>query len=214
MEGFGINRVWDPNGINLGCHDNPGVLGCQDYIGWAGVNVVWTTYTLLVIVMANLLIAMFSKTFDLVSENARQQYFLKRAELLLEWKDAPQFPPPFNVLCDLFRVCRRLGECFCDTEVREGATLAKNTDPDNGKKKEDGTEFPNTEFPYVQDFIVPLPGKRREWIQQVLKDLEEGEQGTEEQLSRFKYLVMQRLMRSEKNMEELRLLLEQLNKKL
>jgi len=77
--------------------------------------------------MANLLIAIFSKTFDLVFENARQQYFLKRAYLLVEWKDAPQFPHPFNVPCDLLRVCRRLGECFCDTKVKEGATLAKNT---------------------------------------------------------------------------------------
>ena len=112
-----------------------------------------------------------------------------------------------------------MGECCCDTKVKEVATLAKNTDPDSGKKKEDGTEFPNTEFPntefpYVQDFIVPRPAERREWIQQVLKDLDEGEQGTEDQLSRFKHLVMQRLMRSEKNMEEVRLLLEQLNKKL
>ena len=67
-------------------------------------SVVWTVYALLVIVMANLLIAMFSKTFDLIFENARQQYFLKRAELLIKWEDAPQFPPPFNVPCDLLRV--------------------------------------------------------------------------------------------------------------
>jgi hypothetical protein len=174
--------------------------------------------------MANLLIAMFSKTFDLVFENARHQYFLKRAELLLEWQDAPQFPPPFNVPCDLWRVCRKLANWFCCKEE----DLAENTDPDSGKKKEDETEFPNTEFPYVRDFIVQQPEKRREWIQQVLKDLEEGEQGTEEQLNRFKNLVMkrlirseknmeevrQRLIRSEKNMEEVRQFLEQLNKKL
>jgi hypothetical protein len=81
-------------------------------------------------------------------------------------------------------------------------------------------------FPYDQnDIIVPQPKKRREWIQQVLKDLEESEQGTEEQLNQFKYLVMKRLIRSEKYMEEVTKnidalrqevtqLLEQLNKKL
>ncbi len=177
-------------------------------------SVVWTVYALLVIVMANLLIAMFSKTFDLIFENARQQYFLKRAELLIKWEDAPQFPPPFNVPCDLLRVCRRLTEKFC------GARKGKKQDPpaeitchDSGEKKVHETEFPNTEFPYFKDFIVP--GKRREWIQQVLKDFEENsEQDTEEQLNRFKYSVMKRLIRSEKNMEELRNLLEQLNKKL
>jgi hypothetical protein len=174
--------------------------------------------------MANLLIAMFSKTFDLVFENARQQIGLKRAELLLEWQDAPQFPPPFNVPCDFWYVCRKLANWFCCKEEDQ----KKNTDPNSGKKK-DETEFPNTEFPYVSDTIVPQPEKRREWIQQVLKDVEEGEQGTEEQLMRFKYLVMKRLMRSEKNMDEVTknigalrqevrqngaTLLEQLNKKL
>jgi hypothetical protein len=157
--------------------------------------------------MANLLIAMFSKTFDLIFENARQQYFLKRAELLLEWQDAPQFPPPFNVPCDLLRVWRRLAEWFCCKKKDQ----KNNTDPDSGKKK-DETEFPNTEFPYVEDSIVPQPGKRREWIQQVLKDLEEGEQGTEEQLMRFKYLVMKRLIRSEKNMEEVNKNMEEVTK--
>jgi hypothetical protein len=147
--------------------------------------------------MANLLIAMFSKTFDLIFENARQQYFLKRAELLLEWQDAAQFPPPFNVPCDLLRVWRRLAEWFCCKKEDH----QKNTDPNSGKGKYE-TEFPNTEFPYVEDSIVPQPGKRREWIQQVLKDVQEGEQGTEEQLNRFKYLVMKRLIRSEKNMDE------------
>jgi hypothetical protein len=148
--------------------------------------------------MANLLIAMFSKTFDLIFENASQQYFLRRAELLLEWKDAPQFPPPLNVPCDLWRVCSRLAECFCSKEEDK----KKETDPDSGTKKKDEAEFPNTDFPYVKDLIVPQPDKRGEWIQQVLKDLEEGEQGTEEQLNRFKYVVMKGLIRSEKNMEE------------
>ncbi len=194
--------------------------------------VVWTAYALLVIVMANLLIAMFSKTFDLVFENARQQYFLKRAELLLEWEVNPEFPPPFNVPCDLWRMFRRLAECFSARKDNAEDSSAENTDPGSGDKKKDETGFPNTEFPYDKDFIVQ-PHERREWIQQMLKDLEEnGAQGTEEQLNRFKYTVMmrlirsernmeknmeevrQRLIRSEKNMEDVRQLLEQLNKKL
>ena len=160
--------------------------------------------------MVNLLIDMFSKTFDLVSENTLPHYFLKRAELLLEWEDAPQFPPPFNVPCDLWRVWRRLAEWFCCKEEDQ----KNNADPDSGKKGKYETEFPNTEFLYDKDSIVPQPEKRRDWIQQVLKDLEEGEQGIDEQLNRFKCLVMKRLIRSEKNMEEVRQFLEQLNKKL
>jgi hypothetical protein len=212
--------------LNLNCQDNPaGEDGCIFYTTGSGAIVVWTAYALLVIVMANLLIAMFSKTFDLVSENELPQHFLKRAELLLEWQDAPQFPPPFNVPCDLLRMCRRLAECFCARKDKQEDR------PNSGEKKQDETEIPNTEFPYDKEFIV-LPDKRRDWIQQVLKDLEEnGGQGTEEQLNRFKYLVMKKLNRSEKtekNLEEvtknvdalrqevrqLTSLLEQLNKKL
>ena len=188
---------WGDSGLN--CQDNPAGEGCQDWIGAAGASVVWTSYALLVIVMANLLIAMFSKTFDLVSENALPHYFLKRAELLFEWEDAAQFPPPFNVLCDLWSMCWRLAECFCAREDKPEDLL------NSSEEEKDETEFPNTEFPYDKEFIV-LPDKRREWIQQVLKDLEEnGEQGTEEQLNRFKYLVMKKLIRSEKtekNLEE------------
>jgi histidinol dehydrogenase len=122
-------------------------------------------------------------------------------------------------------VWRRLAEWFCCKKEDQ----KKNTDSDSGKKK-DEIEFPNTAFPYVKDSIVPEPGKRREWIEQVLKDLEkEGEQGTEEQLNRFKHVVMKRLVTSEKNMDEVTrnidalrqevrqigaTLLEQLNKKL
>ncbi len=211
--------------LGLNCNDNPAGEGCQEWIGSAGVSVVWTAYALLVIVMANLLIAMFSKTFDLVSENALPHYFLKRAELLLEWEDAAQFPPPFNVPCDFWRICRRLTECFCARKDKQEDL------PNSGEKKKDETEFPNTEFPYDKEFIV-TPDKRWEWIQQVLKDLEEnGEQGTEEQVKGFKFLVMKKLNRSEKTekkMEEvtknvdalrqevrqLTSLLEQLNKKL
>jgi hypothetical protein len=208
---------WGDLGLN--CQDKQAGEGCQEWIGSAGVTVVWTAYALLVIVMANLLIAMFSKTFDLVSENELPQHFLKRAELLLEWQNAPQFPPPFNVPCDLLRMCRRLTdcrrltECFCFCFCFCKAEDVQNS----GEEK--------------KEFIVP-PDKRRDWIQQVLKDLEENaEQGTEEQLNRFKYLVMKKLNRSEKtekNLEEvtknvdalrqevrqLTSLLEQLNKKL
>jgi hypothetical protein len=58
-----------------------------------------------------------------------------------------------------------------------------NADPDSGKKGKYETEFPKTEFPYVKGSIVPQPEKRREWIRQVFKDVQEGEQDTEEQLN-------------------------------
>jgi len=227
--------------------------------------------------MANLLIAMFSKTFDVVCENSLQEYLLKRAELLLEWQDAPKFPPPFNVFCDLWSLVKRslvkppeedppaekpseedppventpppvdalppgwkaaadkTGQKYYynkELEVsqwtrpvqEEGALDAARggkdagveieEDPASGENKKDETECPNTKFPYDKDFIVP-PEKRREWIQKVLGDLEEnGEQGTEEQLNKFKNIVMKALSRVQKQMETQQKLLEAQQKRL
>ncbi len=84
-------------------------------------------------------------------------------------------------------------------------------DPASGKIRKEETEFPNTKFPYDKDFVVP-PEKRREWIKKVLEDLEEnGEQGTEEQLSKFKNVVMKTLSRVQKKLETQEKLLEGLH---
>jgi hypothetical protein len=49
---------------------------------------------LLSVLLLNLLIAMFSKTFDTIVENLTQEYLLQRAELTCTWKRAPRNPPP------------------------------------------------------------------------------------------------------------------------
>jgi hypothetical protein len=46
--------------------------------------------------LLNLLIALFSKTFDKIAENAIQEYMLEMASLTFEWTRAPRLPPPFN----------------------------------------------------------------------------------------------------------------------
>jgi hypothetical protein len=44
--------------------------------------------------MLNLLIAMFSKTFDTIVENSAQEYLLQKAQLTFVWMRAPRMPPP------------------------------------------------------------------------------------------------------------------------
>ncbi len=49
---------------------------------------------LLSVLMLNLLIAMFSKTFDTIVENSTQEYLLQKAQLTFVWIKAPRMPPP------------------------------------------------------------------------------------------------------------------------
>jgi hypothetical protein len=49
---------------------------------------------LLSVLMLNLLIAMFSKTFDTIVENSTQEYLLQKAQLTFVWMRAPRMPPP------------------------------------------------------------------------------------------------------------------------
>jgi ankyrin repeat protein len=49
---------------------------------------------LLSVLLLNLLIAMFSKTFDTIVENSTQEYLLQKAQLTFTWVRAPRMPPP------------------------------------------------------------------------------------------------------------------------
>jgi hypothetical protein len=133
---------------------------------------VWAAYVFLAIVLLNLLIAMFSKTFDLVYENSDREYFLKRAELLFEWKQATVFPPPLNIIEGI----RKIYTLYRSFTQKEYIHDTGSTAPD--------------EFAFDKDFIVP-PEERREWIKRVLKDFQENcEHGTEQQLFQFKHVVL------------------------
>jgi hypothetical protein len=46
------------------------------------------------VLLLNLLIAMFSKTFDTIVENSTQEYLLQKAQLTFTWARAPRMPPP------------------------------------------------------------------------------------------------------------------------
>jgi hypothetical protein len=51
---------------------------------------------LLSVLLLNLLIAMFSRTFDTIIENSTQEYLLQKAQLTFTWMHAPRMPPPLT----------------------------------------------------------------------------------------------------------------------
>jgi hypothetical protein len=120
-------------------------------LGLSGYFIVSAAYIFLVIILLNLLIAMFSKTFDNFYENADREYFLKRAELLFEWKQATVCPPPFNVIED---ICKIFGHFVRDIqrECQKHMIADEEEDiPDAGNTAPD-------EFSFDKDFIVPQAG--------------------------------------------------------
>ena len=72
---------------------------------------------------------MFAKTFDIVYENATQEYLVRFAERTIEWRNAPNLPPPLNVVVDLFSSVQwllgKLGCPFVNQSVQPEQTDSK-----------------------------------------------------------------------------------------
>ena len=110
---------------------------------------------------------MFAKTFDIVYENRMQEYLFRFAERTIEWRNAPNLPPPLNVVVDLLRTVQwllgKLGCPFVNQPVQPEQTDSKTFDLDS---------------------ILRL--KRENWIKQVLEDFEENSDfGSESQMEKL-----------------------------
>jgi len=66
-------------------------------------SLMWVYQFIIGVLLVNLLIAMMSDTYARVMEKGRERWTFERAGLIAEFKDTkPPFPPPFNVLWQLF----------------------------------------------------------------------------------------------------------------
>jgi hypothetical protein len=59
-----------------------------------------------VLLLANLLIAMFAKTFDEISENRDLEYVVQGSQRILQWDNAAATRPPFNLLHIGYKILR------------------------------------------------------------------------------------------------------------
>jgi hypothetical protein len=145
--------------------------------------------------MTALNIQMFAKTFDIVYENAMQdsRYLFRFAERTIEWRHAPNLPPPLNVVVDLLRTVQcllvKLG-CPCVNQLEHPEETGSN--------------------PFDLNSILA----REEWIKEVLEDFEENSDfGSEPQMEKFKSTMLKRskkLESVEKNLESLEAMFQQL----
>jgi hypothetical protein len=137
---------------------------------------------LLGVLLLNLLIAMFSKTFDIIVENSTQEYLLQKAELTFFWARAPRMPPPMSIFLSLRdAIMRKLGSSVCS-----GETFGKFFTGSYQQKRVITFEFHKKAF----QKILPVnkgTQKYKVWIGKVLEDLEQnGEFNSEAHMNEFK----------------------------
>jgi hypothetical protein len=71
------------------------------------------------VLLINLLIAMFSSTFQDVQENTDQIWKFQRYRLVFEYYDSPILPPPFNIIAYFFSMVQYVMNKKNDTGVKQ-----------------------------------------------------------------------------------------------
>jgi ankyrin repeat protein len=144
---------------------------------------------LLSVLLLNLLIAMFSKTFDTIVENSTQEYLLQKAQLTFTWARAPRMPPPLacalalrdwamNMVARLWWHDEIFRRWFAGWDF--GAEPVEPPAPTFDKE-----HFYEIVFPYQQ--LQECEAKYEAWCEKVLADLEENaEFNSEAQMDKFK----------------------------
>jgi ankyrin repeat protein len=160
---------------------------------------------LLSVLLLNLLIAMFSKTFDTIVENSTQEYLLQKAQLTFTWARAPRMPPPLAcalVLRDwvMNMVARHVGiensRAWCSFWEYDGALNAQRVEPPPptfDKKHFYEIVFSKTihvweaKPEHGAQWMQECDAEYETWCEQVLTDLEENaEFNSESQMDKFK----------------------------
>jgi hypothetical protein len=135
-----------------------------------------------------LTIQMFAKTFDTVQENSMQEYLFRFAQLTIEWRQAPKFPPPFNVVVDLLMVVK-----WFLSKLRRPCV-------DWQPKQIDSKPGPFE----LDSFLKVKHVTRTEWIKEVHEDfMEHSESGSDSQMEKFKSTMLKRSKKLELKLQSL-----------
>jgi hypothetical protein len=158
---------------------------------------------LLSVLLVNLLIAMFSKTFDTIIENSTQEYLLQKAQLTFAWSRAPRMPPPFVCALNLRDwAMRAVSRHLCGN-----ACFAECCTSDNSSEEDYRPVFMDNRQDFYKMTRLDKGDSRIEedaaqdeeysdaayeaWCRQVLEDFEENaEFNSESQMEKFKSRVL------------------------
>ncbi|CAI9735208.1 transient receptor potential cation channel subfamily M member-like 2 [Octopus vulgaris] len=110
---------------------------CPSELGLYIAPILMCIYILLTnILLLNLLIAMFSNTFQRVQEKSRLHWSFQRYELIFEFSIRPPLPPPFILLCNIYQACRYLCEKASRKQPNRKSAFSKTYKTDLEKEKE------------------------------------------------------------------------------
>ncbi|XP_077980495.1 transient receptor potential cation channel subfamily M member-like 2 [Glandiceps talaboti] len=128
------------------CYEDPRYMGrCPETEQYSWVAPVLTAIYMLIsnILLINLLIAMFSFTFQKVQEKSETIWRYYRYELISEYFDRPALAPPLIIINHLYRFCKM---CWYKIDLNRKLTKAEQSLPatDREKKKEDIMNAHNT----------------------------------------------------------------------
>ncbi|XP_048780168.1 short transient receptor potential channel 7-like isoform X1 [Ostrea edulis] len=74
-----------------------------------------------VIVLLNMLIAMMSRSFEIIQEDSDTEWKFARSKLYMDYiKSGATLPIPFNMIPSpksVWKLCSRIGKCFCKSET-------------------------------------------------------------------------------------------------
>jgi biotin-(acetyl-CoA carboxylase) ligase len=164
------------------------------------------------VLLLNLLIAMFSKTFDTIVENSTQEYLLQKAQLTFTWARAPRMPPPLACALALRdwamkmvarHVWHNRGFRACCAGWDDGVLEFVEPPPPTFDKedfyeivfpkkidlntKQEHEENPAKREEWNAQWMQECEAKYEAWCEKVLADLEENaEFNSEAQMDKFK----------------------------
>nr|XP_039250494.1 transient receptor potential cation channel subfamily M member-like 2 isoform X2 [Styela clava] len=76
------------------------------------------------ILLLNLLIAMFSYTFDKVQSQGKEVWMFQRYSLIVDYCNRPPLPPPLVIFCHIYYAYQYL-KCYCKKQERENGANEK-----------------------------------------------------------------------------------------
>jgi hypothetical protein len=128
---------------------------------------------LLVVLLLNLLVALFGQTFEDISKKALLEYLLQMTSLTHEWVRAPILPPPCTFVLQIrntfLKTCLEKNQsetCLENNQSRPDSFFSRYT------SSSDDTATPVFDRNHFESIAGELPGKQNDWGTRMLQNLE------------------------------------------
>ena len=113
------------------------------------------------VLVMNLLIAVFSTTYEDVQEKSDGLWKFQRTELIIEYKDKSKFPVPLSLV---YRLCLLIKNLFIDTPMKYCCCKKKNHEANEDSETQSVRENPEKEETLVESIFKNPEGPFQRWL--------------------------------------------------